>query len=78
MREIDEPPEDIHPVDLAFLWSAYRKHLSPRTAYRAGLLHLASIGAVDVTPVGSVTDPQDFELCLRSMPRGRSRRPAFV
>jgi len=68
-RELEEPPEDIHPVDLAFLWSAYRKHLSPRTAYRAGLLHLAATGAVEVTPIGSVSEPQDFVLRLRSKPR---------
>src|SRR5437879_6838782 len=46
-RAIDEPPEDIHPVEVALLWSAYRHHLSPRTAYRTELIHLARIGAID-------------------------------
>jgi Predicted membrane protein (DUF2207) len=59
---LTEPPEDLHPVDLAILWSAYRKHISPRTAYRAEILHLARIGAIGLDPVGTVSDPVDFRL----------------
>jgi hypothetical protein len=61
-RVIDERPGRIHPVDLAMLWSAYRHHLSPRTAYRTEILHLARTGAVTIIPVGPVSEPEDFEL----------------
>lgn len=56
---LTEPPEDLHPLDLAILWSAYRKHISPRTAYRSEILHLVRIGAIRLEPVGTVSDPVD-------------------
>ena len=62
--ELTEPPEDLHPVDLAILWSAYRKHVSPRTAYRAEILHLARIQAIRLDPIGTVSEPEDFRLTL--------------
>jgi Predicted membrane protein (DUF2207) C-terminal domain len=65
---LTEPPEDLHPVDLAILWSAYRKHLSPRTAYRAEILHLARIRAIRLDPVGTVSEPVDFRLTLGERP----------
>jgi uncharacterized membrane protein len=64
-RFLQEPPEDMHPVDLAMLWSAYRGSLRPKNAYRAQLLHLARTGVIDVQAVGRITDPADFRLRLR-------------
>lgn len=69
-RHLQEPPEDIHPVDLAMLWSAAEGHLEPKNAYRAQMLHLARTGAIDVQAVGPVSDPEDFQLRLRKMPDG--------
>ena len=69
-RHLQEPPEDIHPVDLAMLWSAAEGHLQPKNAYRAQMLHLARTGAIDVQAVGPVTDPEDFQLRLRKRPDG--------
>jgi hypothetical protein len=67
-RTLQEPPEDIHPVELALLWSAYRHHLSPRTAYRTAIIHLARIGAIRLSPVGLVSDPTDFTIYLAREP----------
>jgi uncharacterized membrane protein len=69
-RFLQEPPEGIHPVDLAMLWSAYRGRLQPKNAYRAQMLHLARTGVIDVQAVGPVTDPEDFRLRLRDRPEG--------
>jgi uncharacterized membrane protein len=69
-RVLSEPPEDIHPVDLAMLWSAYRRRLQAKNAYRAQMLHLARTGVIDVQAVGRVTDPEDFRLSLRERPDG--------
>ncbi|HYZ10769.1 MAG TPA: DUF2207 domain-containing protein, partial [Actinomycetota bacterium] len=69
-RHLQEPPEDIHPVDLAMLWSASRGHLEPKNAYRAQMLHLARTGAIDVQAVGPVSDPEDFHIRLRERPTG--------
>jgi uncharacterized membrane protein len=65
---LTEPPETIHPVELAVLWSTSRGSLSPKTAYRAQLLHLAQTGAIEVTPIGRVSDPEDFHLRLVKQP----------
>lgn len=67
-RHLQEPPEDLHPVQLAVLWSAYRGHLSPKTAYRTQLLHLARTGVVEVSAVGTVSDPEDLRILLRREP----------
>jgi uncharacterized membrane protein YgcG len=69
-RYLEEPPEDIHPVDLAMLWSAYRGSLQPKNAYRAQMLHLARTGVIDVQAEGTVSDPDDFRLRLRKRPDG--------
>lgn len=69
-RYLQEPPEDIHPVDLAMLWSAAEGHLEPKNAYRAQMLHLARTRAIDVQAVGPVSDPEDFMLRLRERPDG--------
>ncbi|MGH2711583.1 MAG: DUF2207 family protein, partial [Actinomycetota bacterium] len=67
-RHLQEPPEDIHPVELAVLWSTSRGSLSPKTAYRAQLLHLVQNGTIEVIPVGLVSDPDDFQLRLVKQP----------
>ncbi|MGH2693047.1 MAG: DUF2207 family protein, partial [Actinomycetota bacterium] len=70
---LNEPPEEIHPVELAVLWSTSHGSLSPKTAYRAQLLHLAQTGAIEVTPVGPVSDPDDFQLRLVKQPEDMDR-----
>src|SRR5947209_5409992 len=55
---IEDPPADRHPVEVALLWSAYRKHFSPRTAFRTELIHLASTGTIVLEVVGRVSDPE--------------------
>lgn len=55
-----EPPDDMHPVQLAMLWSAYRGDHGAKNAYRAQLLHLATMGAIELSPVGTVSDPSDL------------------
>jgi uncharacterized membrane protein len=69
-RHLQEPPEDIHPVDLAMLWSASRGSLKPKNAYRAQMLHLARTGVIEVQAVGRVSDPEDFRLRLLHRPDG--------
>lgn len=70
---ITEPPEEIHPVELAVLWSTSRGSLKPKTAYRAQLLHLMQTGTVEATPVGRVSDPEDFQLQLAKQPGDMDR-----
>jgi hypothetical protein len=67
-RELSEPPEEIHPVDLAYQWSSFNGHVSPKTAYRAALLQLARTGAIELVAVGTVSDPEDFVLRLLRRP----------
>jgi hypothetical protein len=61
---LPEAPEDIHPVELAILWSTFRKHYAPRTAYRTEIIHLASDGVIRLEAIGTVSDPLDFRLTL--------------
>lgn len=70
---LTEPPEDIHPVELAVLWSTSRGSLKPKTAYRAQLLHLMQNGTISATPVGRVSDPEDFQLQLVKQPGDMDR-----
>jgi uncharacterized membrane protein len=58
---IEQPPEP-DPVQGALLWSAWQGHLSPQNAYRAQLLHLADIGAIELRAAGRVTDPKDLTI----------------
>ena len=67
---VQEPPEDVHPADLAMLWSAYRGSLKPKNVYRAQMLHLARARVIEVTAVGRVSDPEDFRLRLLKRPDG--------
>jgi len=68
-RTLQEPPEDIHPVELAHLWDAARGRYLPRNAYRTQLLHLAWIGAIELKAVGRVTDPEEVRVALRKPPK---------
>lgn len=58
---LEQPPED-DPVAAALLWSAWRGHLSPKNAYRAQILRLVRLGAVELRADGLVTDPKDLTL----------------
>lgn len=61
---LDEPPED-DAVQGALLWSAWRGHLSPQNAYRAHILRLARLGAIELRAEGPVTDPRDLTIVRR-------------
>src|SRR5262245_49096284 len=58
---LEEPPED-DPVQGAVLWSAWQGRLSPYNAYRAQILKLVRLGAVEMKADGRVTDPKDLTL----------------
>ena len=58
---LEQPPEP-DPVQGALLWSAWQGHLSPQNAYRAQLLHLADVGAIELRAEGRVTDPKDLTI----------------
>jgi uncharacterized membrane protein len=61
---LEEPPED-DPVEAAVLWSAWQGHLSPQNAYRAQVLRLARLGAIELQADGRVTDPEDVKIVRR-------------
>ena len=61
---LEQPPED-DAVQGALLWSAWRGHLSPQNAYRAQLLRLARLGAIELRSEGLVTDPKDLTIVRR-------------
>jgi uncharacterized membrane protein YgcG len=58
---LEQPPEE-DPVQGSVLWSAWAGHLSPQNAYRAQLLKLARLGAIELKAEGLVTDPKDLTL----------------
>lgn len=58
---LEQPPED-DPVQASVLWSAWQGHLSPQNAYRAQVLKLARLGALEMKADGRVTDPKDLTL----------------
>ena len=60
--ELLEQPPEADPVQGALLWSGWQVHLSPQNAYRAQLLHLADIGAIELRAEGRVTDPKDLTI----------------
>ena len=62
---LEEPPED-DPVEAAVLWSAWEGHLSPQNAYRAQVLRLARLGAIELRADGRVTDPEDVKIVRRT------------
>jgi uncharacterized membrane protein YgcG len=61
---LEQPPED-DSVICALLWSAWRGHLAPQNAYRAQLLRLARLGAIELRAEGRVTDPKDLTIVRR-------------
>ncbi len=61
---LEQPPED-DAVVAALLWSAWRGHLSPQNAYRAQILRLADLGAIELRAEGRVTDPKDLTIVRR-------------
>jgi uncharacterized membrane protein YgcG len=58
---LEQPPED-DPVQGAVLWSAWQGRLSPYNAYRAQILKLVRLGAVEMKADGRVIDPRDLTL----------------
>ena len=62
---LEEPPED-DPVEAAVLWSAWEGRLSPQNAYRAQMLRLARLGAIELRADGRVTDPEDVKIVRRT------------
>jgi uncharacterized membrane protein YgcG len=58
---LEQPPEE-DPVQGSVLWSAWAGHLSPQNAYRAQLLKLARLGAIEMKADGRVSDPKDLTL----------------
>lgn len=76
-RLLTEPPENIHPGELAVLWGSFLRAsplraavglFDPRTQralYRTELLHLAREGVIEMQAIGPVTDPQDLRVSLR-------------
>jgi len=73
-RLLQEPPEEIHPLEVAELVSGFRGMLAPAMAYRTELLHLVGEGALEMTATGPVTDPEDLTLRLRRQPEGSTDR----
>ena len=51
-KVLEQPPED-DPVQGSLLWSAWQGHLSPQNAYRAQVLKLASLGAIERSPTAA-------------------------
>lgn len=66
---LQEPPEDLHPVELSYLWDAYEGRYLPKNAFRTQLLHLARRGAISLEAVGRVSDPEDIVARLRKRPK---------
>jgi uncharacterized membrane protein len=67
-RELRDPPEDIHPVDLAILWGSYAHESPTKNAYRAQLLWLAQQGVISVQADGQVSKPDDLEVTFVKEP----------
>lgn len=65
---LEEPPEDLHPVELATLWDAAAGRYVSKNTYRTQLLHLARVGSVELEAIGRVTDPDDIVVRLRKRP----------
>jgi len=67
-RRLEHPPEESHPAEVAYLWSAYAGNGSPDPAVRTQLLHLAESGVLELRTVGSLSDPQDLIVRLSDAP----------
>lgn len=78
-RILTEPPEDIHPVQLAMLWGAARGQDFPSTVYGVQMLNLARTGVIELQPEGTVSNPSDFHVRRRQVPgEDRPEDRAFV
>lgn len=75
---LQSPPEDIHPVELAQMWAVANGKLGTPNVYRAQMLHLAQIGAIELQAVGPVTDPNDFRVRLKDMKDAEARDIEFL
>jgi uncharacterized membrane protein len=67
-RILRDPPEEIHPVDLAVLWGSWAHESPTQNAYRAQLLWLAQQGVIQVQADGQVSKPKDIEITLVKEP----------
>jgi uncharacterized membrane protein YgcG len=68
-RLLQEPPEEIHPVDLALLWGSFTSStLGVQNAYRAQLLSLAEQGVIRIDADGLVSKPKDLRVTLVDKP----------
>ncbi len=63
-RYLERPPEE-DAVQAALVWSAWRGHLSPKNAYRAQILRLVRLGAIELQADGNVAAPEDLRLLKR-------------
>jgi Predicted membrane protein (DUF2207) N-terminal domain/Predicted membrane protein (DUF2207) C-terminal domain len=68
-KTLEEPPEPgLHPSVLAYQWARFRRKGGRANSFRAQLLKLARDRAIDVVPLGTVTEARDYELRLREVP----------
>lgn len=79
-RLLTEPPENVHPAELAVLWGTFLRQSPLRAAmglfdpqtqralYQTELLYLAQEGVIELQAIGPVTDPQDLRISLRKEP----------
>ncbi|HYU58434.1 MAG TPA: DUF2207 domain-containing protein, partial [Actinomycetota bacterium] len=67
-KTLPDPPEEIHPVDLAVLWEGYERGSRLDDAYRAQLLSLAQKGTIEVVAEGRVSDADDLSIRKRQRP----------
>jgi uncharacterized membrane protein len=67
-RLLRDPPEDLHPVDLAVLWASYSHEIATQNAYRAQVLWLAEQGVITVQADGQVSKPEDLEVTFVKEP----------
>jgi uncharacterized membrane protein len=75
---LQSPPEDIHPVELAQLWAGANGRMGMGNVYRTQMLHLARIGAIELQAVGPVSDPDDFRVRLRDVKDAEPRDMEFL
>lgn len=64
---LEQPPED-DAVEAAFVWDAWLGRGTAPNAYRAQILRLVRIGAVEIRAVGTVSEPEDIKLVQRKGP----------
>ncbi|MGH2711581.1 MAG: DUF2207 family protein [Actinomycetota bacterium] len=77
---LQEPPEEIHPAELAVLWGSFKRQspllaatgvfdpFTQRALYQTELLHLAQEGVIEIQAIGPVSKPKDLSVSLRKQP----------